>query len=131
MNHLQRNRHGGHCCGINHVNNFTTGTPFVRYNFGTSPKSPGTSIEDLKQRIKESTGSVVEVVLTRHQLTYNDAYLEKLMKKARFRLVSTFKNTNSGSQCYVFHYYKAFRRRKNDLPLVLPSEEVATDTAAV
>jgi hypothetical protein len=112
---IARSSHGGDCCGINHV---------CRFYF-SYPGRSGTTLTELRQKIRETTGSLVEVVLTKYQLEGNNYELEKLMKKAKFRLVSTFRNTNTGSQCYVFHYYKTYRRQKNDLPLILPSVEAA------
>lgn len=123
MSYLTRKSHGGMCCGINHVHSFTMSRSEIRNIWGTLPAIEATTLRELKQKIAESTGSLVEAVLTRQQLQANDYELEKLMTKAKFKLVSTFKNKNTGAQCYVFHYYKAYRRQKNDLPLVLPSAE--------
>jgi hypothetical protein len=91
-----RTNHGGGCCGITHIRDFLY---FV-----------DNDIQSLNSNIpsKGVTNHLYEVVLTEHQVRQKPALLAALKAK-QFRLVSQFRNKNSGNICYVFHRCKQTR----------------------
>ncbi len=91
--------HGGGCCGMRHS---------VGYSFAGRPA------EDIYRKIradKESrgiadltrTGRLIEVVVTDGQLHANRS-LGPILIKEGFKLVNSFRNSNSGNVCRVFHF---------------------------
>lgn len=92
--------HGGGCCGMRHS---------VGYSF-----TAGRPAEDIYRKIradKESrgnadynrTGRLIEVVVTDAQLRANRS-LGPILIKEGFKLVNSFRNSNSGNVCRVFHF---------------------------
>lgn len=111
---LRISSHGGYCCGIRHVSNF-------------SPLPGRVTKEDLERVVAQTQqyakkGMLVEAVLTNGQLNANPE-LGKILDETGFKLVSRFQNPNSNNICNVFHYNKAPRSLTARLPrgVVRPS----------
>lgn len=96
--------HGGSCCGMRHIWGFhdrETKAELQRH------------LADTKQH--PTQGMLVEVVLTNAQCRRNPNH-PKWLQELGFKLVSRFKNPNSGNICNVFHYNKAPRSLTTRLP---------------
>lgn len=89
--------HGGECCGVMHVFDF---------HRHTTPEEIRKSINKVKRVRGKKSSLLIEIVLTDNQLTYPN--LRSVIERANFRLVSRFKNPNSGNICNVFHWNRAF-----------------------
>ena len=96
---LRINRHGGQCCGIANVYNFTTG----------SEEADIIYLSDiLRFRNQHNKGLLTEVVLTNTQLKAMPR-LVAFLKETGFALGPRFLNENSGNICNVFHFTNAGR----------------------
>lgn len=113
---LRKSSHGGQCCGIRHLSNFTHGT---------------VSLDELTpEKILEYFGfdtrwGLCEVVLTNRQLSGWPG-LGEAIQKAGFQYVHKFNNPNSGNICNVFHWIKnpAKSGRLSRLPFKIIEKEV-------
>lgn len=107
-----RARHGGGCCGINHIRNFGGA-----YGYGIPTR------EELRDMMRQGNtvanrGMLLEVVLTNNQCRrYPD--LPVMLQEEGFKLVNRFLNPNSGNICNVFHYNKSPRSLTSRLPFPL------------
>lgn len=90
-------RHGGHCCGINHISVF---------DYARKDTTPG-ELRDIYRRVND--GMAVEVVLTDDQLR-RKPWLGPMLAKMGFRHMENarFRNPNSRNICNVFYYSPAF-----------------------
>lgn len=93
------NYHGGQCCGINHLYGFIT----VSHLMDDYAKKAEEHLTTLKNKNTKNS-LIVEVVLTDDQLTANDNYWLKWLKKHRFRRVTRMRNPNSGNAINIFHW---------------------------
>lgn len=100
---MRVDEHGGGCCGVNHI-----------YNFDNS------TIDDLDEALREvctttNPNRLAEVVLSERQVTghnHEDDRIPECVRNAGgwpavlarrgFRLVSRWRNSNSGRNCYLF-----------------------------
>ena len=113
-----RSGHGGGCCGINHIRNFTAGGMGGGFNRGIPTR------EELRALIGDRGGRwnnprgrsmLLEVVLTNRQCAAHPD-LPVMLQEEGFKLVSRFSNPNSGNICNVFHYNKHPRSLTQRLP---------------
>lgn len=96
---LRINPHGGQCCGIANVFNFTE---------GDEEADIIALSEILLRRNQHNTGLLTEVVLTNTQLRTRPR-LVAFLKETGFVLGPRFLNENSGNICNVFYYTNAGR----------------------
>ena len=84
--------HGGGCCGVRHLCLFTgrESSREIRLNVNSAA----------------AASTLLEAVLTNGQLKTYPA-LRGILEAEGFRLVTSFRNGNSGSTCNVFHYNPA------------------------
>ena len=106
--------HGGSCCGIRHIHAFTGHE----------------TAEDIERLMKsasvrhgKATCILVEVVLTNSQCKKKDGYLPALLQQLGFKLVTRFKNINSGNICNVFHYVPAPLSTRSRAPFTIIQPE--------
>lgn len=86
--------HGGACCGIRHL-----------VGFGPYDTAEDILVQLAKTRQGDDKGMLVEAVVTNSQLNrYRN--IAPALRDAGFKLVTRFKNPNSGNVCNVFHYNK-------------------------
>ncbi len=83
--------HGGECCGMTHIHNFGNHQALDQWVVDRA----------LEDHPKEH---LFEVVLTDQQVSDNPV-LVKGLKDRGFKLVSRFRNANSGNYCNVLHRY--------------------------
>lgn len=96
---LRINPHGGQCCGIANVFDFTEG----------DEEADITSLSGiLLRRNQHNNGLLTEVVLTNTQLKMMPR-LVAFLKETGFVLGPRFLNENSGNICNVFHFTNAGR----------------------
>lgn len=103
--------HGGGCCGVRHIYNFT-----------------GTRTEAIEEEIKTAVSRVgsaglYEIVLTGAQLRRRPA-IAKIIQELGFRFVTRFKNPNSRNICYVFHWIKNPASEATAMPFKIIEKEV-------
>jgi hypothetical protein len=109
-----RASHGGGCCGINHIRNFSP----APWNRGGIPTR-----EELRAMMRQGNtaanrGMLLEVVLTNKQCRQHPN-LPVMLQEEGFKLVNRFLNPNSGNICNVFHYNKSPRSLTSRLPFPL------------
>jgi hypothetical protein len=87
--------HGGGCCGMRHS---------VGYSFPLGENLPQSIYKKIRDD-KESrgVGRLIEVVVTDNQLN-GIPELGPILIKEGFKLVNSFRNSNSGNVCRVFHF---------------------------
>ena len=94
-----QNRHGGLCCGIQHLYGFED------WEYKTLNKSISTFKREFRNQLRadqQRHGSICyEVVLTEHQ-SYK---LHKMVQDLNFKEVTRFRNANSRNICVVYHHY--------------------------
>jgi hypothetical protein len=82
-------KHGGLCCGVSHLHSF--------YDYvGDMEKHIKTTIN----RRNDPIPHMYEVVLAD---TQNSRARQEVLTNLGFKLVTQFKNGNSGNECYVYH----------------------------
>lgn len=99
--------HGGSCCGMRHLAGFNA--------------------QDNEETIRTALASawvprgvLVEAVLTNAQCNQNHLrHIPEALQRIGFKLVSRFKNPNSGNICNVFHYNVHASRPFKRLPFRL------------
>lgn len=118
-------RHGGDCCGINHLYEWGTSggdvaTPvdnqenYKKFSEEVDKYSEGEFEE--RDGPKEGRCVVIEVVLTDLQIE-NSPHFAKWLKRKGFKIVNRFRNYNSGNFCTVFHYTQyPISKTVNNLP---------------
>lgn len=97
MDDVIEDGHGGECCGITHVSNFDT------YSEPTADELKAAAEEFQRDHGGASRDHMYEAVLTDNQLSWKDGFWRKQLKKAGFKKVTRFRNSNSGNYCNVFH----------------------------
>lgn len=105
------NYHGGGCCGVRHIYNFT----------GTRTEAVEEGIKTAVSRL--SSAGLYEIVLTGAQLRRRPA-IAKIIQELGFRFVTRFKNPNSGNICYVFHWVKNHASKATAMPFKIIEKEV-------
>lgn len=93
------------CCGIQHIMGHSEGGlngDYTRYGYPTA--------EEL-DRMTIVKNILYEITLTNKQCRENPEYIALIQRKG-FRLVTTFKNPNSGNICNVFHYSSNMNARR-------------------
>lgn len=128
-NPLRTGSHGGGCCGVKHLSNFSsTYRAYLTHPKNGIPRyiSIPISAELIKDAVSKTTqfqtqGILVEAVLTNTQL--KDPVVAEAIQDAGFKLVSRFKNPNSGNICNVFHYNQVPRSTTGRLPFKVKKEE--------
>ena len=85
---LQMTGHGGRCCGVRHI-------------FGFDGTVDAAAIDNLLVR-HVRPGMFVEAVVTNGQLQRH-RNIAPALRATGFKLVTRFKNPNSGNICNVFH----------------------------
>lgn len=95
------------CCGIYHIMGHSGGgfTPAGRHY------STGYPTEEELDRMIYRNGALNEITLTNRQCRENPDYIALIQRKG-FRLVTVFKNPNSGNICNVFHYSSNMNQRR-------------------
>lgn len=118
MNDIIFDPHGGECCGITHIHNIHS----YHFTNGDMESLKAKMLEHTKEFIDNNMGfydpdfpedggweepverfnRLFEMVLTDRQL-YDQGWAKPL-KDFGFKLVSSFRNDNSGNGCNVLHY---------------------------
>lgn len=104
--------HGGRCCGVRHMHSF---------NGNETEEDLRTLLSRTRQH--KTQGMLVEAVLTNAQL--KNSQLAENLQKVGFKLVSRFRNPNSGNVCNVFHYNQAPRPLSSRLPFKIIQQQAA------
>lgn len=99
--------HGGGCCGIRHIKDF---------GIDTTKESIMAQLSSTRQH--STQGMLVEVVLTNRQCKMYPDH-PRWLQELGFKVVSRFKNPNSGNICNVFHYNKVPKSVTSRLPFPL------------
>jgi hypothetical protein len=90
---LKLKHHGGLCCGIRHIHRFYGEADQIKVEL----KRLMAQVPQGRTRCR-----LIEVVLTdRQRKLYG-----KILEDEGFKIVSCFKNANSRSTLYVYHYVK-------------------------
>ncbi len=105
---LITNGHGGACCGIRHIYSFPIVTATIAEKVEwikvavkacVNVYDENTDLYNLSSHNTDAWQMLIEVVLIGNQLPcWQEALLE-----VGFKLISMFRNSNSGNTCYVFH----------------------------
>lgn len=104
--------HGGSCCGMRHLYGFRA-----------------TDTEDsLRTMVANcypaNRGGIIEAVMTNAQCRSRaTGHIPEALQRIGFKLVSRFKNPNSGNICNVFHYNVHASRPFKRLPFKLIEAE--------
>lgn len=99
--------HGGFCCGMRHLAGFNS-------------RDTEESIREEVRKAMAARAGVVEVVLTNRQCREaRTQHIPEILQRVGFKLVSRFKNPNSGNICNVFHYNQKDPRPFKHLPFKL------------
>lgn len=100
--------HGGSCCGMRHLRGFCG---------ADTEQSLRTQVENC---YPANRGGIIEAVLTNKQCNATSTrHIPEALQRIGFKLVSRFKNPNSGNICNVFHYNVHAPRPFNRLPFRL------------
>lgn len=104
--------HGGSCCGMRHLRGFS------------ALDTEATIKAQVENCYPANMGGIIEAVLTNAQCNNpRTSHIPEALQKVGFRLVSRFKNPNSGNICNVFHYNQKAPRPFKRLPFKLIEEE--------
>lgn len=104
---VRYNVHGGSCCGIKVLSHFmddpATNSLYAIKGFTHDyEKTCFDGTLACHKNLRNADQRVLEVVLIEQQMK---KYRLKMLKEADFRLVSRFRNGNTGRWCYIFHRY--------------------------
>lgn len=98
--------HGGECCGIYHIYGFGDdlheATKNANWSFEQEEKDFKYLLESKQVNIVHFDQRLLEVVLSKHQMKPKRL---KMLKEAGFKFVCSFVNSNTFTDCYVFHRY--------------------------
>lgn len=102
VNWLDVTDHGGECCGIFHISDFSTSERVLVEDVVKLLTEFRVDQEVLNEEYNVKEGKLLEVVLTDSQIKDMPLVVKEL-KRYGFKCVSRFKN-NTGTFCNVLHY---------------------------
>lgn len=99
--------HGGGCCGIVHISDFSSPQNRQKMSVGWLQSEVQEALDFLNddENNPDNEDRVVEAVLIDEQL--DDDGWAPILKEVGFQPVSRFYNSNSGNYCNVFHYHRS------------------------
>lgn len=104
--------HGGSCCGMRHLRGFNANDTEERLR------------REVENCYPANRGGLIEAVLTNSQCNSpGTRHIPEALQRIGFKLVSRFKNPNSGNICNVFHYNVHASRPFKRLPFKLIEAE--------